>query len=60
MEFSYIVTWQKGIKYFVVFAAPFFVDQFIMTMPDLANLTIGACLLMLVNILKNKYGMRIP
>lgn len=60
MEFSYKVTVQKGIKYLVVFALPFFVDQFIIQMPDVANLTIGAALLSLCNILKVKYGMRIP
>jgi hypothetical protein len=60
MEFSYKITLQKGIKYFVIFAFPFLVDQFILTMPDIANLTIGACLLMLVNMLKVKYGLRFP
>jgi hypothetical protein len=60
MEFSYKITLQKGVKYFVVFALPFLVDQFILVMPDIANLTIGACLLMLVNMLKVKYGLRVP
>lgn len=60
MEFSYKIMWLKGIKYLVVFALPFLVSSFIMTMPDIANLTIGTCLLMLVNILKAKYGVRIP
>ena len=61
MEFSYKTTWLKGVKYLAVFAIPFLVDAFIMTMPDVANLTIGSCLLMLVNILKAKHGIqRIP
>ena len=60
MEFSYKITLLKGIKYLVVFALPFLVDSFILAMPDIANLTIGACLLMLVNVLKAKYGVRIP
>jgi hypothetical protein len=60
MQFSYKTMWQKGLKYLVVFAIPFAVDSFIMTMPDIANLTIGSCLLMLVNVLKVKYGVRIP
>ena len=52
--------WLKGIKYLVVFALPFLVDTFIISMPDVANLTIGTCLLMLVNVAKVKYGLRIP
>ena len=60
MEFSYKITLQKGVKYFVIFALPFLVDQCILAMPDIANLTIGACLLMLVNMLKVKYGLRVP
>lgn len=60
MEFSYKITLQKGIKYFVIFAFPFLVDQFILTMPDIANISIGAGLLMICNLLKTKYGMRLP
>ena len=60
MEFSYKTTLQKGVKYFAVFALPFLVDTFILSMPDLANISIGAALLMIVNVLKAKYGLRIP
>jgi uncharacterized membrane protein len=60
VEFSYKIMWLKGIKYFVVFALPFLVDQFIFAMPEIASISIGSCLLMLVNILKAKYGMRLP
>lgn len=60
MQFEYKITLQKGVKYFVAFILPFAVDQFIFAMPDIANLTIGTCLLMLVNVLKVKYGVRIP
>jgi len=60
MEFSYKIMWQKGLKYFVAFVFPFLVDSFIMAMPDIANLTIGACLLMLCNYLKVRFGLRLP
>ena len=60
MEFSYKIMWLKGLKYIIVFALPFLVDAFIMTMPDIANLTIGTCLLMLVNVAKNKHGVNLP
>lgn len=61
MQLSYKITLQKGIKYFIAFILPFAVDQFIFAMPDIANLTIGTCLLMLVNALKVKYDIkRIP
>ena len=60
MEFSYKVTWLKGVKYFVVFALPFLVDTFILSMPEVASISIGAALLMIVNVLKVKYGLRLP
>lgn len=60
MQLDYKTTLQKGIKYFVIFALPFIVDQFIVTMPDIANISIGAGLLTLVNMLKVKYELRIP
>lgn len=60
VEYSLKITLAKGLKYFVVFALPFLVSQFIVAMPDIANLTIGAGLLMIVNVLKAKYGLRAP
>ena len=60
MQLDYKITLQKGLKYFVVFVFPFAVNQFIFQLPDIANLTIGACLLMLANVLKVKYGVKIP
>jgi len=59
VEFSYKIMWLKGLKYITVFALPFLVDAFILSMPNVASLTIGTCLLMLVNVAKNKYGVRI-
>ena len=50
----------KGIKYFVVFAIPFLVDQFIVSFPQIAQLTVGALLLMGTNWLKIRVGARLP
>lgn len=58
MNYSLKITLAKGVKYLVVFALPFVVSQFIYQLPEIANLTLGSCLLMLMNLLKAKYGMR--
>ena len=58
MQLNYKITLQKGLKYFIAFAFPFAVDQFIINMPEIANLTLGATLLMIVNVLKVKYEIR--
>ena len=42
----------KGVISIMVFALPFFITNF----PDVANITIGGMLTMLVNMLKTKYG----
>ena len=51
---------KKAMKYFIVFSLPFLVSQFIVAMPEIANITIGTGLLALCNLLKNKYGLRLP
>ena len=58
-EFSYKQNLLKGVKYLVIFILPFLVDQFIVSYPQVAQLTIGAGLVMLVNWLKNYVGLRI-
>jgi len=60
MEFSYRIMLEKGLKYFLVFSLPFLVDMFIYQMPEITNITIGTGLLMLCNLLKAKYGMKLP
>ena len=60
MEYDFKKTIVKVMKYFVIFVIPFLVDAFIVEMPDIANLTIGAVLVGICNYLKVKIGMRIP
>lgn len=59
MEFSYKKMALKGVKYFILFLLPVLVDNFIIKYPEIAQLTIGSLLVMLVNWLKNRIGMRI-
>ena len=54
--YSFKQTIQKGIKYFVLFGLPILVDKFIVSYPDVAQLSVGAILVMAVNMLKVKYG----
>ena len=43
----------KGVKYFVIFLLPVLANNFIVAYPELMQLTLGAVLVMLVNIGKN-------
>lgn len=52
MNFSFKTMIWKGIKYFIIFAIPFLVNQFIVAFPQIAQLTVGALLVMLVNWIK--------
>lgn len=42
------------IKYFVIFALPVLIDHFVISYPQLAQLTVGAILVGIVNYLKIK------
>ena len=46
----------KSAKYFVLFALPVLADKFVMSYPQYAQLTLGAILVGLVNLLKVKYS----
>ena len=59
-EFSYKQNLLKGVKYLVIFILPFLVDQFIVSYPQVAQLTVGAILVMGVNLLKVRSGLRLP
>lgn len=59
MNFSYKQMFWKGVKYFVIFALPFLVSQFIVQFPELAQLTVGGLLVMLANFLKVKVGFKL-
>ena len=58
-SFSYSQMFWKGMKYFVVFLLPVLVDKFIYAYPDIAQLTVGAILVLILNFLKNKVGLKI-
>ena len=60
MEYSFKKTLVKGIKYFVIFLLPVMVDKFIVSSPEIAQLTIGASIVMVLNWLKVKAGVRLP
>lgn len=56
MKFSWEIVITKGMKYFVIFAVPFLLSNY----PEYMNLTIGAVLVMLANIAKNKFNIKLP
>lgn len=57
--FSYGQMFKKGLKYFVIFLLPVLVDKFIVAFPEIAQLSVGAILVMFTNLAKNKLGLRI-
>lgn len=59
-EYSFKITLLKGLKYFVIFIIPFLVDRFIISYPELAQITLGSALVMLSNYAKVKVGVRLP
>ena len=48
----------KGLKYGIIFILPLLVDQFIISYPQWAQLTVGGILVMLLNWLKVRVGVR--
>lgn len=48
------------VKYLVLFVLPIAVDKFIVQYPAIAQLTVGALLVGLVDFLKFKIGVRLP
>lgn len=60
MQFSLKKMVLKGMKVFVVFLLPFLVDKFLVNYPEVAQLSVGAVLYMLLNWLKVGVGMRLP
>ena len=48
----------KVVKVLVLFALPVLVDQFVVSFPELAQLTLGALLVGLVNFLKVQYQVK--
>ena len=58
-HYSYKQSILKAVKYFVIFLLPVLIDKFIISYPEIAQLTIGGGLVFLTNFLKNKVGVRI-
>jgi len=56
MEYSFKKGAYKIVKYFLIFLLPFLVDQFIVSYPAIAQITIGALLVGIVNFLKIKFA----
>ena len=50
---------EKVVKYFVIFLLPVLVNEFVVQYPQIAQLSVGALLVGLVNFLKVKVGLRI-
>lgn len=57
-EFSFKKMVLKGIKYAVLFVIPVLVDKFIVNYPEWAQLTVGSLLVMAVNFLKIRVGLK--
>jgi hypothetical protein len=53
-EYSFKITLIKGAKYFGIFLLPLLVDRFIISYPDIAQLTVGGLLVMIANYVKMK------
>ena len=60
ITFSFKQNIVKGIKYFVIFLIPVLVDKFIVSYPEIGQLTIGGLLVMAVNFLKVRTGLKLP
>lgn len=54
MKFSIGKMLLKGLKYFVLFGLPIIVDKLIISYPEIAQLTLGGVLVMIMNYLKVK------
>lgn len=57
-NYSYKKTLKKGVKYFVLFTLPFLINVFVIQFPDIAQLSIGGLLVMGMNFLKHKVGVK--
>lgn len=57
-HFSFKLMALKGLKYVVIFGLPMLVDNFVVSFPEYAQLTLGGALVLLLNYLKIKVGVR--
>lgn len=54
------ITLVKGLKYFAIFALAAIINESTIRYPDYMSLTIGAVLVMALNYLKVKAGIKLP
>ena len=59
MKYSFKKGLGKVAKYLVIFAVPALVDKFIISYPEIAQLSVGAILVGIVNYLKVRVGVKI-
>jgi hypothetical protein len=55
-EYSFKITLIKGAKYFCIFLLPLLVDKFIISYPEIAQLTVGGILVMIANYAKFNFS----
>lgn len=60
MHFSYKTMLIKGVKALVLYGLPFALGKLMDFYPEVMSLSLGTVLIMLVNILKVKVGLRLP
>lgn len=57
-------SWKQGLKktirVLVLFLLPYLVDQFIINVPQIAQISIGSLLVLITDFLKRKVGLRLP
>lgn len=58
--FSWKKSVMKGVKYCVLYGLPLLVGKLAEFHPEWMSLSVGTILTMLVNVLKVRYGVRVP
>jgi len=58
--YDYKKTIKKAVKYLVLVLLPILVDRFIVSYPEIAQLTVGGLLIAGIDYLKHKVGVKLP
>jgi len=59
MDYSFKHGLYKALKYVVIFILPALVDRFIISYPEIAQLSVAGILVLLLNYLKVRVGVKI-
>lgn len=59
-SFSWQKTLLKMVKFLICVLLPWLVDYFVVTYPEWGQITIATILYGLVNVLKNRFGVKLP